>query len=202
MGIKQTLKCLAICFLLQNPLLAHAASTASILSGNFDASSKQERVEIARDLISEIQKLTRFLSSPKPENTTWLKKEREAISNLKDSDAVEHRYARLIQTPEYQHEKLHGMLTMVHEALLCVASPSTTISREIMCWSVASFHLTDHSVFNEAIPILINSGWMPNDLDKHTKAAGKSLGYGFYFEAWGRGIQEHVIIPYLKSQAK
>ena len=72
----------------------------------------------------------------------------------------------------------------------------------MMCWSVGSFLLTDRSTFNDAVLILLRAGRLPRDIDKQAMLGSESLGFGFFYNVWGRGIQEYMLIPYLKNQAK
>ena len=81
------LAAIAIAYLLFFSLPAFGADAWSLQSGEFDASSKKERTEIARDLAKKIKTLLQYVPSPSPSESDWLKQEREAIHKIESSDA-------------------------------------------------------------------------------------------------------------------
>lgn len=188
--------------LLLAALPARAAGAGDLILGQFDATSRKERAEIARDLREKVQKLAQYLPTQRPQESAWLKEESDSIDRLGKSDAEISRRVKLGESPEFQHEKLHNILTAIRDALSCAAEQSNSISREMMCWSVGSFHLTNRSAINDAVLILVRAGRLPRDVDKQAMLGSESLGFGYFYDMWGRGIQEYVVIPYLKSQAK
>ena len=139
---------------------------------------------------------------PKPQESAWLTQESEAINRLGQSEAALSRRVQLGTSPEFQHEKLHSALAAIQDALACAGNPSNSLSREMMCWSVGSFHLTDRAMFNDSILILLKAGRLPPDLEKRAILGPESLGFGYFYDLWGRGIQEYIVIPHLKGQAK
>lgn len=180
-----------------------AADLSVLINGQFDATSKKDRAKIARDLLAEIQKLFQYLPTQKPQEAAWLKQEKEAIGKLDQAEAVTSRRVQMAMTPEFQQEKLHSTLTAIQDTLACAADPSSSLSREMMCWSVASFLLTDRAMFDDSISILLKAGRLPRDVEKQAFLGSESLGFGYFYDVlWGRGIQEHIVIPYLKGQTK
>jgi hypothetical protein len=202
MPVERFIIAIAATSFLLTALPARAADLSDLISGQFNAGSKKERAAIARDLREEVQKLAQYLPTPRPQESAWLKQERDAIDALGNSDAALSRRVTLMNSPEFQHEKLHSILTSIRDSLACAAEQSNSVSREMMCWSVASFLLTDHSAFNDAVLILLRAGRLPQDIDTKATLGSDSLGFGYFYEVWGRGIQEYVVIPYLKGQAK
>lgn len=193
---------IAAASLLLTAVPAKAADVSNLIDGHFDTMSKKERAEIARALREKVQKLAQYLPTPRPQESAWLKQESDAIDRLGKSDAELSRRVKLAESPEFQHAKLHSNLTAIRDALTCAAEQSHSISREIMCWSIASLLLTDRAAFNDAVLILLRAGRLPRDIDKQAMLGSESVGFGLFFDMWGRGIQEYVVIPYLKSQAK
>lgn len=181
------------------PLPAFCADALSLMNGDFDASSKKVRTEIARDLGKKIQTLLQFLPSPKPSELDWLKKEREAIAKIESGDVAMSRINHYLLSPEYQHEKLHSAATALSDALTCAAESKVSLSREMMCWSVANLYLTDRSMFEESMDVLKKAGRLPSDLYKEGNVA---VGSGRLYSTFGRGIQEHIVIPHLQRTAK
>lgn len=204
MRSNQWIAVVATVYLASLSLPAFCAEAWSLQSGKFDASSKNERSEIARDLGKKIKTLLQLLPSPSPRESDWLKQEREAIDKIESSDARVARQSQLLRSPELQHERLHAALTTISDALSCAADAKASLSREMMCWSLASFLLTDQSMFNDSVRILKQAGRLPTDLDKKdiSLIGPETLGYGFVYNHLGRGIQEYLVIPYLKRTAK
>lgn len=183
---------------------AWAVDASDLILGKFDSSSRKQRTAIANDLLKNVQELSQYLPIQKPQEIEWTKQESNAIAKLRKSEiaGANLRSVKLVESPEWQHEKLQSALTEIRDALLCASNQSISISREMMCWSVASFHLSDHNKFNDAVRILLSAGRLPEDALKKARIASESLGYGFFYHLYGRGILEYVIIPYLKSQVK
>lgn len=188
--------------LLLAALPARAIDASNLVDGKFDATSRKERGEIAKDLRERVHRLAQYLPSLKPQESAWLTQESEAIDRLGQSEAALSRRVQLATSPEFQHKKLHGALAAIRDALACAGDPSTSRSREMMCWSVGSFLLTDRAMFNDSISILRKAGRLPPDVEKHAILGPESLGFGYFYDLWGRGIQEYIVIPYLKGQAK
>lgn len=202
MGANRSCMAIAAGILLLGGLSAGAADVSNLVDGKFEATSKKERTEIARDLWEKVQKLAQYLPSPRPQESAWLKQETDAIDRLGQSDGALSRRVQLAASPEFQHAKLHTTLTAIRDALSCIAEQSSSRSREMMCWSVASFLLTDRATFNDSISILLKAARLPRDVAKQAMLGSESLGFGYFYDLWGRGIQEYVVIPYLKGQAK
>ena len=60
-------------------------------------------------------------------------------------------------------------------------------------------------MFNNSIPVLLKAGRLSKDVTEVGSDAGiddGSLGFGNRYDWYGRGIQEYIVIPYLKDQIK
>lgn len=188
---------------------AQAADSADLIGGKFNATSHKVRGEIARKLLTTVHRLSIYVPTPKPSESAWVEQEGIVIQKLNtdndDSTAANSRRLQYVHSPEFQQQKLYTVLADIENALSCAAAPNTPLRKEIMCWSVASFLLTDHSMFNDSIAILLKAGRLPKDVTEHKSdvmLGSESLGFGFWYEAYGRGIQEYIVIPYLKGQLK
>lgn len=183
---------------------AAAADASSLQSGDFVWASKKDRMEIARDLKEKALKLSQYLPTQKPQESLWVAREREEIRALGkvDAPASNSRMFQLVASPEYQHIELHETFGRLSDALDCVAGAKSSLSREMFCWSVVSFILTDRTSLNDAISILLRAGRLPDEAKKGASLGPESLGYSVIYGWWGRGIQEYIVIPYLRQQAK
>jgi len=54
------------------------ADTIDLLTGEFDAASKKERIEIASGILGEVNKLSSYVTTPKPSEIDWVRAERVA----------------------------------------------------------------------------------------------------------------------------
>ncbi|WP_041280593.1 hypothetical protein [Desulfosudis oleivorans] len=199
MILKRTLIFLLILYNICTFVTAFAADASSLIAGEFDATSKNERQKIAKDIIGQIEKLSSYLSTPKPSEIKWVNNERVAIDKLKGTDAWTERIQKLYESPEFQQQKLKSHLDNIIDSLQCVTNENVNLKSEILCWAVASHHLSDETTLNDSIMILKRSGLLPEDIVKKADIT-ESLGYGAKYNWFARGINEYIIIPYLSGR--
>jgi hypothetical protein len=179
-----------------------AANRGDLIDGKFDATSRKERTEVAQSLQETVEKLSQYLPTPRPQDADWIEQEQAAIAQLGDSKPKDSRQLQFLNSPEFHHARLHNFLTNTLNALRCVIDDNSSLSREMMCWDVASILLTDASSINDSIKILLRAGRLPKTVLESGALgpmADESLGFGYWYDAYGRGIQEYLVIPYLKS---
>jgi hypothetical protein len=183
---------------------AAAADVTSLQGGAFVWASKKDRMEIARDLKGSGLKLSSYLPNLKPSEIEWVRREREEIARLgkTDVDASNSRMRQLFSSPEFQQIRLQETLGELSAALDCVTNATSSLSKEMFCWSVASFHLTGSSIFQDAISILLRAGRLPDEVKNKAHLGPEDLGFGVIYGWWGRGIHEYILIPYLRQQSK
>jgi hypothetical protein len=143
------------------------------------------------------------VTAPKPSEIDWVLAEQEAISGLKGTDAWYERSNQLYQSAEFQNLKLRSLLDNIKRSLLCVTGedPSiedTSISQEILCWSLADRDLSTRSTIDDAISILIKHDRLPIDIAE--KAELREGDYSAYYDWWAHGINEYIVIPYLQGK--
>lgn len=64
------------------PTLGFAATEVNLINGDFDASLRKVRVEIAGALLKRIDKLGQYLQIPSPSEKSWIRSEQEKIAEL------------------------------------------------------------------------------------------------------------------------
>ncbi len=178
---------------------AHAADAGDLINGSFKSSYREERIKIAKDILKQIELLESYLSEPKPSEISWVDEERVAIDKLKGTDAWNERIKRFYESPEFQHQKLKTLLGNIKQNLNCITLNKISLRKEMLCWAKASLTLTDSTTFDDSISILIRNDRLPKDIAKKAKLleiSGYSTKYGWY----GRGIHEHIVIPYLAGK--
>ena len=188
-----------------SPLMAIDAS--SIIEGKeFNAASHQARNAVARDILKKVRSFSNYVPALKPDELAWVQEESAAINKLESAGESKDVKTRRIEyeiSPEVRQQNLRIVLADLQTALSCAASASKPIREEMKCWSVASFLLTDHSMLDDSIGTLLKTGRISKDLIGDTTAIhGEPLNYGDYYEWYGRGILERILIPYLKNQIK
>ena len=176
----------------------NALSLTDLQGGNFDNASRDDRINIARELISYTNLLVAYIPNQKPVELEWLEKERKSINSIGDSSASTSRLIKLVESPEFQHQKLQVMFQSVIDALKCAADKSVNLKRELLCWSVASYHMTDKEDMEYAIGMLRDAGRLPQDIVQRAKL-GNATGFGAKYSWYGRAIQEFIIIPYFNG---
>ena len=199
--MKHSLVTLLVTFLASASVTGFAANTGDLIGGTFDATSKKERLEIAREILGDIEKLSNYVATSKPADITWILTEQEAIDQLKGTPAWSARIIQLHETPEFQNLKLRNLLDNIEHMLQCVIGVDViwSIEREIFCWSVISRDLSDRSTIDNAIPILIKHDRLPKDIEDK---AGLSVitNYSDFYDWYGTGIHAHIVIPYLQGK--
>jgi len=197
--MKRSLLVLFISLLISASITVFAADSRSLIVGEFDASSKKERREIAKDLLSLIEKLASYLATPKPSEIAWVNKETVAIDKLRGTDAWRERITQFYESPEFQQQKLKSLLDNIKTGLQCVNNDKVNLKSEILCWAVASHNLSDKSTLDDSIMILKRNGRLPKDIaDK----AGlfEVTGYSARYDWYARGINQYIVIPYLSGR--
>ena len=172
-----------------------------LILGTFDAASKKERLEIARDILGQIEKLSNYVATSKPADITWVLTEQQSIAQLDGTDARAARSIHLRGTPEFQNLELRTMLDNIEHMLQCVIGVDVdeSIEQEILCWSLASRHLSDRSTIDDAIPILVKHDRLPKDIEDKVRLL-VTRNYSDMYDWWGTGIHAHIVIPYLQGK--
>lgn len=193
---------LMLVMLLSLPLArSFGADALSLINGRFDAKSKPDRQQIARDLLQKIEQLDSFLPRIKPSEAQWLVQERAAIDRLKDSDAKWSRLRNYMGSSELQQQKLKSLLDSIKESLSCTVQEHIEAKAEMLCWLLLSFHLSDHATIDDAMIVLIRNGRLPSDVaQKVGLGADERFGYGTAYEWYARGVQEFIVIPYFTGK--
>lgn len=178
-----------------------AGSADQLLEGRFDSSSRKIRHEIALDVKQRVVDLLNYVPALKPNEVAWVINEKTEIQKIQDTNARSEREEKLVSSPEFQQMRLRSDLQEIVNSLDKAMSPKISIRAEILNWCIASHNLTNNEEMNDAIKILIQSGRLPSDLAQKVRL-GEAIGYTGLLGWWGRGIQEHLVIPYLKGEIK
>lgn len=195
-------------FLLSNVILGifvigintFAADSYCLLTGIFDANSRKERVEIAKDILSKIELLDSYLPNPKPSEVAWIKEERAAMYKLQ-GDAFEERFKKLSLSPEYTHQYLKEHLAETKTHLECIINDKVNLESEILCWERVSLDLSERNAFDSSIMILKIDGRLPKDIAKKACFFNKK-GFSWIYDLYAWGIHMSIIIPYLEGHIK
>ena len=178
--------------------VSSAANGLRLLSGEFDAKSKTERATLAAEVLQEIDRLANMIQAPRPSEVAWVEAEQSQISRIKDVDASNARSLQLHKAPEFQQMKVYEHLKELRNSLLCVTQSPPILQREMFCWAVASYLLDDTDVFSYGLEVLMSAKRLPDDLPKKL-GVGSFEGVQLRSRWFGRGIQQHITLPYLRG---
>lgn len=201
MKLKRFYLVLFISLIINSDLTAFAADADSLILGELNARRKSERIEIAKDIKAKINLLDSYLPNPKPSEITWITQERIAIEKLTETDARNARLIKLYESPEFQHNKLKNLLESIKSSLNCITTEKVNLGSEMLCWAVTSHNLSDSTVFDDSIMILMEHNKLPKDIAKKT-GLWEAVGYGGRYRSFARGIMKYIVIPYLAGKIK
>lgn len=177
---------------------AAATDRTHLVDGQFDGRSGSVRARMAADLLAEMTVLTARIPLAGPADREAVDRELAEIAVLDNPTALNARMQQLQRTPKFQQYRLQTSLSVVKQALDCAYRERANTRREMSCWAIAAHHLEDRTLFDDAIPVLRKGGLLPTDGDM-TPAKWNALGQRLAL--YGRGIQENLVIPYLKNDA-
>ena len=178
-----------------------SSGNGNLISGGFDSQSRDARIGVARDALKHVRLLANYLPTQKTTEVDWIEKERTEIAKLNDSSAANSRLVKLFGSPEFQHQNLDRLLKAMLDALECVVNPNVELKREMLCWSVASFNMTDSVTLTDSIRILRNSERLPANIAQLAELSDVN-GIGDEYTWLGRGMQEYILIQYLAGKIK
>lgn len=163
-------------------------SASDLVDGNFDATIRENRIIIANDISRNVRVLNSAIPDTSPVVAKWLRLERREIDALKDKQIRDSRITELVNTADFQQDKLKNYLKNILATLSCIQKQSP-ISNEMYCWSYLGFLLTGQVVLGDALNILGKEGKLPANIDADLVMEQ----YNWY----GRGILQYIIIPYI-----
>ena len=180
---------------------AKALDSSDLIKGQFDWATRVNRIQIVSSLEDSLKKVTDLLPIQKLEEVNWVKAEGDALDRMEDKYSNP-RFLKLYNSPEFRHLQLKNHLSNLSYYISCIKSKQISIAMEMYCWNGLSIGLQDSIKFKENIPILIRDGRLSKEIEKNLDIGNDSLGHGYFFGVYGKGIQENVIAPYLKSHTR
>jgi hypothetical protein len=185
-------------FLYMGNSSSNAETAYDLMLGEVNANSRAARAEIAQDLKQRLAKLKDQLPVQRPSEVEWVAEEQAALSKFSGNDMPVIRMQEFYESVEFQHLKLNRLIEVIYGNLDCAISVES-LRREIACWQLASFNLSEESAFQDAITILVRKGRLPEDIADRAELF-VSQGYGAKFNNYARAIEEHIVLPYLFGQ--
>jgi hypothetical protein len=186
--------------LLPNVWAAETSSgtkSVNLISGDFDTFSRKSRKEIAIDLKKEVNDLLFQVPIQNPDDLAWLESEKREIDQIENSQKNKSldRTVAYVGSKQFQHRQLRSLLINTSEALSCILEANISIKREMMCWTVASSNLMEKGRFSDSISTLRKHGILPKKVDS-------SFEEDYWYQVYGKGIIDYIVLPYLRSQSK
>jgi hypothetical protein len=202
MGIIKKYLLPTVFLFLSSQLIAQDGSwKRDLVMGTIDVSSRESRSEVARGLLAEIEKIDAYLPALRPEQIAWLEKENSALERL-SGDAFYEKISSISRSPESQLQSLKSLLGSMIENLSCAANTSISESRELECWLVSVYEMTNGSIVNDAIIRLRGAGVV-----SFSERIMTDLGLDYSLEnPWGvynmyaRDLIKNLIVPLSRSR--
>lgn len=179
---------------------AGATGATSLIDGRFEANSRRARVELAREMLVEVNRLADIVAPPRPYDLTWVAEQHAALARLEPGDGFSTRVDLFYRTPAFQHVRLYNVLRELKNAVACVAEPNVALRRELSCWAAAALLLADRSTFVDSVNALKQAQRLPERpaQDNLGTAEGLAVRYSLY----SRGINEYLVLPYLRGDLR
>jgi hypothetical protein len=181
------------------PAAAAVAQTTSawdlVHPRNFDWQDRAARAQLADDLLGRIQMLAAVIPPMSGDDLEKVREEQAALEAMGDA-APPRRLGRHYLSRRYQHRVVLELVDSTQGALSCAAR-SELVAAEMACWARASAFLLQEERLDLGLNVLRDARMVPRDEDMPIKAQDPVVWYGEY----GRGVLNHILIPYLESQA-
>lgn len=182
-----------------NSFAKSTVEAGSLILGKFNHNSKIDRLEIAQDLLKKINSLNSHISNPTPDELNWINAERKESKKSLD------RYARFVDSPEFQKFKLKEYIKAMQDSLQCVINniKINNTPKEMYCWEYVSYLLVDQDTINDSIKILQSNNKISRYLGKYEDNGLNPVhnphGYSGFYHSEGEGIMRYIIMPYLSG---
>ena len=183
-----------------HPASVSAIGATSLIDGRFDANSRRARVELAREMLVEVNRLAEVVSPPRPYDVAWVAEQHAALSSLDVGNGFSTRVDLFYRTPAFQHVKLYNVLRELRNAVACVVEPSVALRRELSCWAAAALLLADRSTFVESVSALRQAKRLPEEAVRDH--VGTAEGLATRYSLYARGINEYLVLPYLRGDLR
>lgn len=184
--------------------------------GEFKANSRNERLEIAKDLLRKVNLLDSYLPKLPPSVKAAIEKERAWLEKRKDTEEDDD-YV-LVHVDNYRSRKTQGfnlehLLEATRKSLECITVEKIELKSEMICWAETSLKLSQRRTLNDSTQFLINYGLLPKDIAEKAELLPEDLaeklhlmvissGYGDIYDMFGKGILQFILIPYLRGEVK
>ena len=179
----------------------HATGAASLIDGRFEANSRRARVELAREMLVEVNRLADVVSPPRPYDLAWVAEQHAALSSLDGGNGFSTKVDLFYRTPAFQHVRLYNVLRELKNAVACVSEPNVTLRRELSCWAAAALLLADRSTFVDSMNALKQARRLPDD-PVYKEVFGTPEGIAARYSLYSRGINQYLVLPFLRGDLR
>ena len=178
------------------PASTFAATAWDLVSPrNFDPHARAERVAVAHDLQSRVDRLADLVTVQSHAEVEQLNRDEAKLEATEQDNGQA--LANLQLSVAFQHRKLAKMLADISAALECVIS-SESEPAEMHCWATASWLLSDQEGFRLALSTLREQHRVPQNKNLPPLLRGPEI----WYDTYARGILQIILIPYLADAAK
>lgn len=178
---------------------ADSADTADLINGkNVQWKSREYRIALANSIESILITFDLGVPNISPEQKEWLAAERSRIDSIRDDDARISQLGILSGSTAFRIERAKRGIRQQLYSVVCIKKPKVSLTSEMVCWAVLSLYLQDELVF-ESIQQLHKEGRvaLPATQGSSLIINSKFIDWSYWPEAYGEGILEYILIPYL-----
>lgn len=186
---------------------------SKLLLDSFNGSSRNERIEIAKKLLNNLDELNAALPELSDISTSNLEKQKNYIDhptggvvnnngelNKKVFDQQMKNVTSYYDNPEHNLYELHNEIKLAKENLDCVIS-SKKIEKEMCCWIITSSLFMDINLWKGDINDLIQNHNIDNiDLMAGSTSFKLDILYRIY-HGYGQQLLLKIVLPYMNQQA-
>lgn len=176
--------------LLAAPGAVAADAWALVYADRFDASSRAERLSVARSLESRVRYLSNAIA-PLSESAAGQLAAREQA--LADDSPSSRARSRLYLSADYQQRELRALLDEINASISCIPTAPNE-SAEMACWSRAAVALQEDQKLRVALGVLRDRRVLPKDRTFPVDGQDPEV----WYDAYGKGILRYIIHPYLE----
>lgn len=152
-------------------------------------------------MLVEVNRLADIVAPPRPYDITWVAEQHAALSSLEGGNGFSTKVDLFYRTPAFQHVRLYNVLRELKNAVACVAEPNVALRRELSCWAAAALLLADRSTFVDSMNALKQANRLPEHA-AHRDNLGTAEGLAVRYSLYSRGINEYLVLPYLRGDLR
>jgi hypothetical protein len=179
---------------------ALAGDPKVLLVGEFNPSSKAERISVGKGLLARVEMIRAHLPAQQEREIDWVNTELAVFFKL-DAKAMAKKTATLFGGREYAHMEFGKQLNALTNLLSKIVNDPMPLKGEMRLWATTSLAFGQQtSAVDKYVSTLIKAGRLPKDIQKTADLVAPAFTLGDAFRQYSVGIQAKIVIPYLADE--